>query len=338
MIPHVITGAKTLDLGSGSKTLDLGSGSKTLKSLKPLPSRTPIRTNCPDAPDIRTLRVTVSPEGLRNLDLRSIRPGRMDFVSKRSKPSAGGIVLSENSSIKLSTSDKIHQKFKSEYNAFMNQLRPSVHSSGSEHPTEGFIPSASHPGPEHPTEGFIPSASHPGPEHMLQVFQPEHMLQVMSSSGFSPKTTVINSLFQPLLPKDIDLEDSEVIVLKDEKGNRYNKIKDGGPKVFYENDFISYKKARENTDTILFYIPPEIDEELDALFIAYSKKQLYEDYIDRFNSSGSLPLFFVLDLIEEESYHVPMSHIVRILEYPHPMYLIEKTSSFRVYLTRPCKI
>jgi hypothetical protein len=119
--------------------------------------------------------------------------------------------------------------------------------------------------------------------------------------------------------------------------------------VFYETQFISYKKARENTDTILFVLPSEIDseteEKLDILFIAYSKKQLYEEYTSCFTSSGSLDgvknsnLFFVLDLIEEESYHIPMSHIVRILEYPHPMYLVEQSSySFHVYLTRPCKL
>ena len=172
---------------------------------------------------------------------------------------------------------------------------------------------------------------------------------------------------QPLFPKDVDLETndnffsgtlglkpgleafSEVTVLKDENGNRFEKTKDGGPKVFYESDFISYKKARENTDNILFVLPP--DDENDILFITYSKKQLYEEYMKTMginlknSSSGSNPktlcsnLFFVLDLIEEESYHIPMSHIVRILEYPHPMYLVERSSySFHVYLTRPCKI
>jgi hypothetical protein len=284
-----------------------------MKSLKPLPSRTPIRTGaiCPDAPDIRTLRTMISKKSKEH-----VTPARGFRASARALD------------VKLSTSDKIHQKFKSEYNAFMNQL-------GSLDPRNL--------GPE--ALGLLPGLEDPKSTSFLSK---EDLGNEVSEKGIVQNSSIYPkgmSIFQPLLPKDVELEDSEIIILKDGNGNRYDKIKEGGPKVFYENDFISYKKARENTDIVIFYLPPEIDEELDALFIAYSKKQIYEEYTESFNSSGSLggvknsPLFFVLDLIEEESYHIPMSHIVRILEYPHPMYLIEKSSySFHIYLTHPCKL
>jgi hypothetical protein len=311
-----------------------------MKSLKPLPSRTPIRTSIPhagaialsphagvifpDAPDIRTLRTMVN-------------------ISKKSKehvPDVRRFRTSGTCSLdtKLSTSDKIHQKFKSEYNAFMNQLgsfdsedlKPlvsPVHSSGS----EGLCSDNSLG-----SKDLSPPA---GSKDLSPLVHPTHDTHKKIIDRDSSPLVPDESLFS-LFPKDTEILETEglsIFNISDMELVSKNTVE-----VFFEDDFISYKKARENTDNVIFVLPSEIDsetgEKLDMLFIAYSKKQLYEDYIQTMKNRSS-NLFFVLDLIEEESYHIPMSHIVRILEYPHPMYLVEQSSySFHVYLTRPCKL
>jgi hypothetical protein len=283
-----------------------------LKKLQPLRNpRTPIRRE-ENEKISRTQIVLPEPP-----DIRKLRPSSGTIA----RPSSGAIVP------KLNMGDKIHQKFKSEYNSFMNSLLFETQSIQKEEILDR-------------KEDFL-QVLQPQPEAREKIskniVKTESQVPVPQTRNFVPEV-------QELCPKDLDFSKEEVLNLQFHKND---------VQVFYETGFISYKKARENTDTVIFVLGPEDSETLDAseallpnlensetlfLFIAYSKKQLYEEYIEKSKTPGGLPLYFILDLIEEESYHVPMSHIVRILEYPHPMYLIEKTSSFHIYLTRPCKL
>jgi hypothetical protein len=105
-------------------------------------------------------------------------------------------------------------------------------------------------------------------------------------------------------------------------------------------NFVPYKTFRQgpkSEDSIIFVLHPD-DLNPDYLFIGYSKKQLYEEYMLVGHDS-----FFILDIIEEESYVIPMHQIVRILENSHVLYIIEKMSSSPkddsyISMIRPCRL
>ena len=90
---------------------------------------------------------------------------------------------------------------------------------------------------------------------------------------------------------------------------------------------ISYSKARENTDFIII--------KLEDKFYSYSKKDLYEQYM-RCHSQ----MYFHLKICEDsEIFWIPMIQIVRVLEYSHPVYEIEKTKfSMNLYNLKAIKL
>jgi len=85
-------------------------------------------------------------------------------------------------------------------------------------------------------------------------------------------------------------------------------------------DSLPYLKFRKNPDNIVFVI----DEE----FFGYSRKEL----LNELSQTTNIPLFFNLQIVEEEDYHIPIQQIKTILESPHPIYSIEKQKgSFHLY-------
>jgi hypothetical protein len=156
----------------------------------------------------------------------------------------------------------------------------------------------------------------PRPEQKLQVPRPEQKLQKENAFQLFPKHD-FESLesYSETLPKSyIDSETGETKLISKKT-----------VEVWCNGIPMCYKDFRNSSpeDSLLFILGPEGSQEcLDNsyLFIGYSKKQLYEEYTLVAHDS-----FFVLDIIEEESYVIPMHQIVRILEYSHVMYLIEKT-------------
>jgi hypothetical protein len=168
-----------------------------------------------------------------------------------------------------------------------------------------------------------------------------------------------------IFPKHDDFELSCEILPKDVALSKKT------TKVWFDGVEIPYKQFRSMQelcpeDKIIFVLPPESEipeQNLDRrseeflgidspagglqtedpknyLFIGYSKKQLYEEYM-----LVGYDDFFILNIIEEESYMIPMYQIVRILEYSHVMYLLEKTDTYGpnvqddTYMTycKPCK-
>lgn len=93
-------------------------------------------------------------------------------------------------------------------------------------------------------------------------------------------------------------------------------------------DSIPYLKFRKNPDNIVFVVLQPDDHE----FFGYSKKELWNEVQELNKFEKILPIFFNLQIVEEEDYHIPMSQIKTILESPHPIYSIEKQKgSFHLY-------
>jgi hypothetical protein len=132
--------------------------------------------------------------------------------------------------------------------------------------------------------------------------------------------------------KDYELEDAIIESLP------YSKKK---CLVWWEGETIPYSKFRENSENILFFVGEDA--------YGYSKKSLYEEYIKEFTypRSGTLKhdvknrVYFDLDLNWEdgEILWVPMSQILRILEFSHPVYELQKTKfSNKVWNAIPVKL
>jgi hypothetical protein len=331
-------------------------------------SRTPKRTFGASkddniAPDLRILRPTP-----KNSQILKHSP----IISDRTWNECSDRRTSSISPI-LTQKDKVHQKFKSEYNAFMNKFETSdeVKIDKERHENKCL----SQPGiqynialdiPSPPTRTFVPSPPTrtfvPSPPTRTFVPSPpvgtikSQVLPVIPRSDPSPVQTekekereeASKTISLLLFPKDDNLEESsETIPLSRKQVD-----------VWDDGVLMSYKTFRQGPkaeDSIIFVLPPESEqtealipgdldlhsEGLDYLFIGYSKKQLYEEYMLVGHDS-----FFILDIIEEESYVVPMHQIVRILENSHVLFIIEKMNmSLGVYpkddsyisQIRPCK-
>ena len=134
--------------------------------------------------------------------------------------------------------------------------------------------------------------------------------------------------------KDYDLEEAIIETLP------YSKKK---CVVWWEGETIPYNKFRENPEYILFFVGEDA--------YGYSKKCLYEEYIKE--SLGQRPgmqslnrdtknrVYFDLDLNWEdgEILWIPMSQILRILEFSHPVYELQKTKfSNKVWNAIPVKL
>jgi hypothetical protein len=135
--------------------------------------------------------------------------------------------------------------------------------------------------------------------------------------------------------KDYELEESIIETLP------YSKKK---CIVWWEGETLPYSKFRENPEHIIFFVGEDA--------YGYSKKCLYEEYIKsqhatksrdelscRYNTSSRV--YFDLDLNWEdgEILWVPMSQILRILEFSHPVYELQKTKfSNKVWNTIPVKL
>lgn len=326
---------------------------KMLKKLEPLKlglgsqsksySRTPIRNDFKDnidAPDLRILK----PKNVKNY----------------SKTSSMSPILTQK--------DKVHQKFKSEYNAFMNKLTLSTEPKKENTQDCLFpIPKLFEPGPsESKSSGInkenvslVPrsggSATTNDSLHVIpdNIFPKENAFQLFPKHDFESLES-----YSEILPKSyIDSETGETKLIS----KKTVEIWCNGIPICYK-DFRTLgpgphsdlrtlgpggcPKTSNPEDSLIFVLGPEgsSEESLDSslvcdtyLFIGYSKKQLYEEYTLVAHDS-----FFVLDIIEEESYVIPMHQIVRILEYSHVMYLIEKTGKVisdhsYISMIKPCK-
>jgi len=252
-------------------------------------SRTPIRQDVSrdvqslNPPDLRVLRATARAGGLRHL------------VGEKSQNSKS-LSFSPLSPI-LTQKDKVHQKFKSEYNAFMNKFESQNEVLNSKSETQSnqefrpLVGDTEEPDFIFPTKVPIP-----------QSFKTSELL-------FSPKESSKKLFLNSLSCLE---ESSETIPLSKKQID----VWDDGTKVPYK----TFRQGPKSEDSIIFVLPPESElEDSDYLFIGYSKKQLYEEYMLVGHDS-----FFILDIIEEESYIIPMHQIVRILENSHVLYIIEK--------------
>jgi hypothetical protein len=268
-----------------------------LKKLEPLEaknySRTPIRQD-----------ISRDVQSLNPPDLRVLRPGKSQ-ISKSSSFFPISPILTQK--------DKIHQKFKSEYNAFMNKFEMHVpFEEGLE--TKNLERSST-------DKDFVPTLpigeSKPSslifPTKHQNVLVPSLNSELLFSPKESSKTLFLNSL-------SCLEESSETIPLS----RKQIDVWDDGTKVPYK----IFRQGPKSEDSIIFVLPPEPSElselgreasEDGYLFIGYSKKQLYDEYMLVGHDS-----FFILDIIEEESYIIPMHQIVRILENSHVTYLVEK--------------
>lgn len=149
------------------------------------------------------------------------------------------------------------------------------------------------------------------------------------------KHTIEETIFTSLEPKakDYELDDAIIELLP------YSKKK---CVVWWEGSTIAYSKFRENCDNIIFFVGEDA--------YGYSKQNLYEEYIKStqgVNNSvkskhGNLSrVYFDLDLNWEdgEILWIPMSQILRILEFSHPLYELQKTKfSTKVWNAVPVKL
>lgn len=357
-----------------------------MKKHNPIISRTPIRQNSQSfGPDIRTLKPKPSTMSVRVSKASGILPDRGSGPGKGPRPAEEAspkissqdtrkqsVFSSDMNSVWsgtvekyspiLSQKDKVHHKFKSEYNAFMNKLSlsdtPIVKSD-----TESMISDRTEI-----TDSVREIENH----SFLTPKTQENSIQTLNSPAgglraYAPAGGLRTSFHTPppltLFPKEAsdDLEQtSEILPLSKKE-----------IEVWDDGILVSYKTFRQGiraSDNIIFVLPPldtdakrlcldqgslgqesrpealdfgnevskteskGVDSETkfqgesptdglnSFLFIGYSKKQLYDEYMLVGHDA-----FFILDIIEEESYCIPMHQIVRILEYGHVMYLLEKT-------------
>jgi len=285
-----------------------------LKKLEPLKKEPKVFSRTPlagPAPDLRYLKPN------NNTNIQEKNPKLRALALS---PPARALALSPI----LSQKDKVHHKFKSEYNAFMNSFRPS----------DSVLEHSDPCDKELKIQNLkIQSISKTGVEHNVSELRSKHIIQPQNLQIF-PKDCS-NNLEQS--SEIIPLSKKEVIVWKD------------GIQIPYK----TFRQGPMGEDGIIFVLPPlefplrpgdlefplrpgDLEQssedtsylkegyldEKNYLFIGYSKKQLYEEYMTVGHDT-----FFILDIIEEESYYIPMHQIVRILEYSHPMYLIEKSNT-----------
>lgn len=335
-----------------------------LKKLEPLFSTKTLHSRTPIKKDVELRQEQSREQSSCAPDLRSLRP----------KGQTGSLRPLGHTTInpQITQKDKVHQKFKSEYNAFMNKLELGTNSSIPEitsNISEGFESII----PKPPLTMSLPSESilHSKEEKIqtTKIFKSGNKVPesgAVAPAGLRQESQDLRSgqesyttgvLSPVLFPKFDDFESSCEILPK-----MYNDVvlSKKTVNVWLDGIEMTYKQFRNGngaSDLILFVLPPEPDlrSELDLqtedselqtetlnsyIFIGYSKKQLYEEYMLVGNDS-----FFILNIIEEESYMIPMYQIVRILEYSHVMYLLEKSDSGGLsiqddmYMThcRPCK-
>jgi hypothetical protein len=130
-------------------------------------------------------------------------------------------------------------------------------------------------------------------------------------------------------PKEYELEDAIIETLSCSKKKCV---------IWWEGVTIPYNKFRENNDNVIFFVGEDA--------YGYSKKSLYEEYMKSQYDTKSRHevksrVYFDLDLNWEdgEILWVPMSQILRILEFSHPVYELQKTKfSTKVWNTIPVKL
>jgi hypothetical protein len=242
----------------------------------------------------------------------------------------------------LTQKDKVHHKLKSEYNAFMNKIQSFETSVNHDMtvPTdaETKLPSSQF-------QKINPLELDSGLDRndaieRERVFPmkkeeskklPEQLLQdipELQTDGLGTSVHSVHSVHSlHIFPKD----DSNNF----EQSSEHIPLSKKDVLVWNDGIQMSYKSFRQgptSEDGIIFVLPPVdiqngIPEDIESsyMFIGYSKKQLYEEYMIVGHDT-----FFILNVIEEESYYIPMHQIVRILEYSHPMYLLEKMQSLHI--------
>lgn len=208
----------------------------------------------------------------------------------------------------LSNKDKVREslslKFKSEYNSFMNKIESFNTLERSSESFENEVPKIFDSGSSVP-KIFDSGMEVPKTLSMTEKFE----------SSFSPFESSKYS-------RSLSIQKKDVVVYDLFSGNSIP-------------DSIPYLKFRKNPDNIVFVVLEPHDHE----FFGYSKKELWNEVQELKERSSQttkfekiLPIFFNLQIVEEEDYHIPMSQIKDILESPHPIYSIEKQKgSFHLY-------
>ena len=104
----------------------------------------------------------------------------------------------------------------------------------------------------------------------------------------------------------------------------------------------SYTSVRENTDNVIFGVKnfSEFSEDSEDLykFYAVSKQKIFDEYMQCHKQ-----LYFHLKVYTSKDcvtvFWIPMTQIVKLLEYSHPVYEIEKTKfSMNLYNLNPVKL
>jgi hypothetical protein len=312
----------------GPKVLDL---EPTVKSFAPiLKSLTPLTPRSKNhQKDLSVLRSGPSgtfinsfgkvPEGP---DLRTIM-----------KSQSSGTMFSKSQNMIspiLSSKDKVREslslKFKSEYNSFMNKIERFNDSKSSESSESFESPCV----PEFrsieisETLKFHDETLDSKDSKIISELRVLSDSKIISEQRVLSESKIISEQRVLSESKVISIPKKDIMVYDLFSGNLQSGIVDSVP----------YLKFRKNPDNIVFVT----SEDLDLEFFGYSKKELWNEVQSESlkeqssKSFGTTKLFFTLQIVEEEDYHIPTAQIEHILENSHPIYAIEKDKrSFHLY-------
>lgn len=315
--PKKIENSKNSDLEKNSKS-DLFKpinvfGDSDVDSSKN--TKSPEVLKLPEAPDIKKL----SSIDHKNRSPRSLRFMNIEEAKKSRKMNP----------LYYKTRD-MHAS----YNSLMNKLYPNDIKSNNSISDKSFEISEEpkNEDPQNPLDAWRPENKKDSLELKEFLKSPEKSLQ-----DYLDKLEVFETYNDHSLsvnPKNYDLEDS-VIEIVDEPNLSKKKCL-----VWYEGETIPYGKFRQNPDNIIFVVGEDA--------YGYSKKLLFEEYQETVKRKvkNSLDvsrqnIYFDLNLNWEdnETLWIPLNQILRILEYSHPVYEIQKMKySIHVWNLVPVKL
>jgi len=314
----------------GDSDVDLSKDTKSLEVLK-----------LPEAPDIKKLSI---------LDHKNRSPRSLRFMN----------IEEAKKSRKMNPLYYKTRDMHASYNSLMNKLYPKNFESNDSILNKSFeIPEEpKNEDPQNPLDSWChenkkdsleaslpenPKGSlelkefkrHENTKGSLDAWRPEKSLQDYLDNLEVVETYNDHSL--SVNPKNYDLEDSIISIIDEPNLSKKKCL------VWYEGETIPYGKFRQNPDNIIFVVGEDA--------YGYSKKLLFEEYQETVkrkvkNSLNSHDvsrqnIYFDLNLNWEdnETLWIPLNQILRVLEYSHPVYEIQKMKySIHVWNLVPVKL
>jgi hypothetical protein len=267
----------------------------------------------PEAPDIKKLSIpdykNRSPRSLRFMNLK-------DFKNEEAKKSR------RMNPLYYKTRD-MHTS----YNSLMNKLYPNESKNKDLESVDSISEDPQNEDPQNTFE-FLKCPDNPkdfsGSETSLNISgrSSKNSLQDYLNNLEALETYTDHSL--SVNPKNYDLEDSVIEIIDDPNLTKKKCM------VWWEGETIPYGKFRQNPDNIIFVVGEDA--------YGYSKKILFEEYQETVKrkvknslnsqdvSRESKGIYFDLNLNWEdnETLWIPLNQVLRILEYSHPVYEIQK--------------